>query len=232
MATSTSEAPEDPEASEDPEALEALEDSEDSEKAPSLPPELEKQLAQVEREMREAAQQVQREEDEAPRDPSDAPGDLMLGDTRVWEEKMRNAMNDGLTPDMIEQIYTRAEELYSEFAFKEAELLFSMYGMLAPSDHRGMGGLASIYLERKEYERALELLVVLQRMPTSNIEDTFLNTALCLYKLERHEEASAALLMVDETKLPSEFYAKRYAYLKKQLNKYLGDYFQARGTKK
>jgi|GEM_PF-7105138 len=146
----------------------------------------------------------------------------------TWKQTLGKALQDGLTPEDIDRVYARGEEFYNLFRFKEAETLFTLYSVMAPTDHRGMGGLAAIYLEKKEYLRALDMLNVLRGLPTSNLDETFLNSALCYYKLDRHQEASAALVMVDEAKLPGgEFYAKRYGYLKQQLNKHLGDYFRA-----
>lgn len=110
-------------------------------------------------------------------------------------------------------------DFYNNFQLKEAEIIFSAYSVLNPYDHRGVGGLAAIYLEKKEFQKALDMLNILKTVPSNDLDETVLNIALCHYKLGQKLEASSMLLIVCLENL-NEYYVKRYNYLKKQLKPY------------
>lgn len=119
----------------------------------------------------------------------------------------------------LKAIFQMGVEFYNQFQFKEAEIIFSAYSALNPYDHRGAGCLASIYLEKKQFQKALDMLNILKTYPSNDLDETVLNIALCHYKLGQKLEASSMLLIVKLENL-SEFFSQRYCYLKQQLNPY------------
>ena len=119
----------------------------------------------------------------------------------------------------LKAIFQMGVEFYNQFQFKEAEIIFSAYSALNPYDHRGAGCLAAIYLEKKQFQKALDMLNILKTYPSNDLDETVLNIALCHYKLGQKLEASSMLLIVKPENL-SEFFSQRYCYLKQQLNPY------------
>ena len=119
----------------------------------------------------------------------------------------------------LKAIFQMGVEFYNQFQFKEAEIIFSAYSALNPYDHRGAGCLASLYLEKKQFQKALDMLNILKTYPSNDLDETVLNIALCHYKLGQKLEASSMLLIVKPENL-SEFFSQRYCYLKQQLNPY------------
>lgn len=119
----------------------------------------------------------------------------------------------------LKAIFQMGVEFYNQFQFKEAEIIFSAYSALNPYDHRGAGCLAAIYLEKKQFQKALDMLNILKTYPSNDLDETVLNIALCHYKLGQKLEASSMLLIVKLENL-SEFFSQRYCYLKQQLNPY------------
>ncbi|MCF5857717.1 hypothetical protein [Aeromonas veronii] len=120
----------------------------------------------------------------------------------------------------LKAIFEMGVDFYNQFQFKEAEIVFSAYCALNPYDHRGAGCLAAIYLEKREFQKALDMLNILKTFPTNDLDETVLNIALCHYKLEQKLESAAMLLIVRPDNL-SDYYIQRYKYLTKQLNPYL-----------
>lgn len=120
----------------------------------------------------------------------------------------------------LKAIFEMGVDFYNQFQFKEAEIVFSAYCALNPYDHRGAGCLAAIYLEKREFQNALDMLNILKTFPTNDLDETVLNIALCHYKLEQKLESAAMLLIVRPDNL-SDYYIQRYKYLTKQLNPYL-----------
>ncbi|EPJ2794469.1 regulator [Vibrio parahaemolyticus] len=119
----------------------------------------------------------------------------------------------------LKAIFDIGVGFYNQFQFKEAEIVFAAYSALNPYDHRGVGCLAAIYLEKKQFQKALYMLNILKTFPSNDLDETILNIALCHYKLDQQLEAASMLLIVRLERL-NEYYVKRYSYLKKQLNPY------------
>ncbi len=125
----------------------------------------------------------------------------------------------GVTESDLRKILEYAEKFFLNYELKEAKIMFAAYAQMMPVDHRGIAGLAAIALERKDYKEALSYLEILKTFPTNDLDETFLNMSLCYYKCKKEREAVGTLLIVKEEKL-SDFNKKRYAFLRKQLNKY------------
>lgn len=125
-----------------------------------------------------------------------------------------------ITITQLKSIYELGVKFYTEFQFKEAEIVFSAYVGLNPYDHRGPGCLAAIFLEKGQFKKALEVLNILKTFPTNDLDETILNISLCHYKLNEYTEASVTWLIVKEDNL-NDFYLQRYHYLKSQLSPYL-----------
>ncbi|EGQ8442523.1 regulator [Vibrio cholerae] len=145
---------------------------------------------------------------------------LSLLDTQSIEDclsTLRKKNRVGL--DQLKSIFDLGVEFYNKFQFKEAEMVFSAYASLNPYDHRGVGSLASIYLEQHKFSKALEALNILKTYPTCDFDETMLNISLCYYKLEQFTNAVATHLIVRPESL-SAFNVNRYNFLKKQLNPY------------
>ncbi|MDR5014423.1 hypothetical protein RF663_09315 [Aeromonas veronii] len=119
----------------------------------------------------------------------------------------------------LKAIFELGVDFYNQFQFKEAEIVFSAYSALNPYDHRGAGCLAAIYLEKKQFQNALDMLNILKMFPTNDLDETILNIALCHYKLDQMLESAAMLLIVRPDNL-SAYYRQRFDYLKRQLNPY------------
>lgn len=119
----------------------------------------------------------------------------------------------------LKAIFEMGVDFYNQFQFKEAEIVFTAYSALNPYDHRGAGCLAAIYLEKREFQNALDMLNILKTFPTNDLDETVLNIALCHYKLEQKLESAAMLLIVRPDNL-SDYYRQRFDYLKRQLNPY------------
>lgn len=124
-----------------------------------------------------------------------------------------------LSVPQLKAIFDMGVDFYNKFQFKEAEIVFSAYSALNPYDHRGAGCLSAIYLEKKQFQKALDMLNILKTFPSNDLDETVLNIALCHYKLDQKLEASSMLLIVREDNL-NEYYTQRYSYLKKQLTPY------------
>lgn len=119
----------------------------------------------------------------------------------------------------LKEIFDIGVDFYNQFQFKEAEIVFTAYSALNPYDHRGVGCLAAIYLEKKQFQKALDMLNILKTFPSNDLDETILNIALCHYKLDQKLEAVSMLLIVRLDSL-NEYYGQRYSYLKNQLNPY------------
>ncbi|EGQ7900615.1 regulator [Vibrio parahaemolyticus] len=140
---------------------------------------------------------------------------------RLYSERLKEIRKkENISVETLMAIYALGEEFYNRFLMKEAEVIFSAYMALCPYDHRGPGSLASIYLEQGKFNKALEMLNIAKVYPTADFDETILNIALCHYKLKEHNNAAVMLILVKRENL-NEYYAKRYDYLKRQLNPYL-----------
>lgn len=117
-----------------------------------------------------------------------------------------------LSIPQLKNLYNTGSELYSSMQLKEAEMVFLAYTTLSPYDHRGPGALAAIYLEKKNYQKALELLNIVKTYPTANLNEVFLNMANCYYHLNDLENAKVSLILVEQ-KCLSEFYQCLYQSL-------------------
>ncbi|EKT60074.1 transcriptional regulator [Providencia sneebia] len=134
-------------------------------------------------------------------------------------EKLRRSKSS-ITLTQLKSIYQIGVKLYSTMQLKEAEMVFLSYSVLSPYDHRGPGSLAAIYLEKKEYKKALDILNTVKTYPTCNVDEVFLDISLCHYKLGEYTNSSMVFIIVKPENL-NEFYLSRYQYLKKQLNPYI-----------
>jgi len=143
----------------------------------------------------------------------------LLEDKMVEQEIAAIRRASKVSISQLKGIFQMGVEFYNQFQFKEAEIIFSAYSALNPYDHRGAGCLASIYLEKKQFQKALDMLNILKTYPSNDLDETVLNIALCHYKLGQKLEASSMLLIVKPENL-SEFFSQRYCYLKQQLNPY------------
>ncbi|MGL1180800.1 regulator, partial [Vibrio parahaemolyticus] len=76
-----------------------------------------------------------------------------------------------------------------------------------------------IYLEKKQFQKALDMLNILKTFPSNDLDETVLNIALCHYKLDQKLEAASMLMIVRLDSL-DEYYGQRYSYLKQQLSPY------------
>lgn len=143
----------------------------------------------------------------------------LLEDKMVEQEIAAIRRSSKVSISQLKAIFQMGVEFYNQFQFKEAEIIFSAYSALNPYDHRGAGCLAAIYLEKKQFQKALDMLNILKTYPSNDLDETVLNIALCHYKLGQKLEASSMLLIVKLENL-SEFFSQRYCYLKQQLNPY------------
>ena len=143
----------------------------------------------------------------------------LLENKMVEQEIAAIRRSSKVSISQLKGIFQMGVEFYNQFQFKEAEIIFSAYSALNPYDHRGAGCLASIYLEKKQFQKALDMLNILKTYPSNDLDETVLNIALCHYKLGQNLEASSMLLIVKPENL-SEFFSQRYCYLKQQLNPY------------
>ena len=143
----------------------------------------------------------------------------LLEDKMVEQEIAAIRRSSKVSISQLKAIFQMGVEFYNQFQFKEAEIIFSAYSALNPYDHRGAGCLVSIYLEKKQFQKALDMLNILKTYPSNDLDETVLNIALCHYKLGQKLEASSMLLIVKPENL-SEFFSQRYCYLKQQLNPY------------
>lgn len=143
----------------------------------------------------------------------------LLENKMVEQEIAAIRRSSKVSISQLKAIFQMGVEFYNQFQFKEAEIIFSAYSALNPYDHRGAGCLAAIYLEKKQFQKALDMLNILKTYPSNDLDETFLNIALCHYKLGQKLEASSMLLIVKLENL-SEFFSQRYCYLKQQLNPY------------
>ncbi|MDH5928702.1 regulator [Vibrio lentus] len=143
----------------------------------------------------------------------------LLENKMVEQEIAAIRRSSKVSISQLKAIFQMGVEFYNQFQFKEAEIIFSAYSALNPYDHRGAGCLAAIYLEKKQFQKALDMLNILKTYPSNDLDETVLNIALCHYKLGQKLEASSMLLIVKPENL-SEFFSQRYCYLKQQLNPY------------
>lgn len=143
----------------------------------------------------------------------------LLENKMVEQEIAAIRRSSKVSISQLKAIFQMGVEFYNQFQFKEAEIVFSAYSALNPYDHRGAGCLAAIYLEKKQFQKALDMLNILKTYPSNDLDETVLNIALCHYKLGQKLEASSMLLIVKLENL-SEFFSQRYCYLKQQLNPY------------
>lgn len=143
----------------------------------------------------------------------------LLEGNMVEQEIARLRRSSKVAIPQLKAVFELGVQFYNQFHFKEAEIIFSAYSALNPYDHRGAGCLAAIYLEKKQFQKALDMLNILKMYPTNDFDETILNISLCHYKLEQKLEASSMLLIVKPDNL-NDFYTQRYRYLKKQLNRY------------
>lgn len=143
----------------------------------------------------------------------------LLENKMVEQEIAAIRRSSKVSISQLKAIFQMGVEFYNQFQFKEAEIIFSAYSALNPYDHRGAGCLASLYLEKKQFQKALDMLNILKTYPSNDLDETVLNIALCHYKLGQKLEASSMLLIVKPENL-SEFFSQRYCYLKQQLNPY------------
>jgi tetratricopeptide (TPR) repeat protein len=143
----------------------------------------------------------------------------LLENKMVEQEIAAIRRSSKVSISQLKAIFQMGVEFYNQFQFKEAEIIFSAYSALNPYDHRGAGCLAAIYLEKKQFQKALDMLNILKTYPSNDLDETVLNIALCHYKLGQKLEASSMLLIVKLENL-SEFFSQRYCYLKQQLNPY------------
>ncbi|EIO5095971.1 TPA: regulator [Vibrio parahaemolyticus] len=138
---------------------------------------------------------------------------------KVEKEIATMRRSNRVTIPQLKAIFDMGVDFYNQFQFKEAEIVFSAYSALNPYDHRGTGCLAAIYLENKQFQKALDMLNILKTFPTNELDETILNIALCHYKLEQKLEAASMLLIVRPDGL-NEYYGQRYRYLEQQLSPY------------
>ncbi|WP_187992249.1 tetratricopeptide repeat protein [Vibrio harveyi] len=138
---------------------------------------------------------------------------------KVEREIATMRRSNRVTIPQLKAIFDMGVDFYNQFQFKEAEIVFSAYSALNPYDHRGTGCLAAIYLENKQFQKALDMLNILKTFPTNELDETILNIALCHYKLEQKLEAASMLLIVRPDGL-NEYYGQRYRYLEQQLSPY------------
>ena len=143
----------------------------------------------------------------------------LLENKMVEQEIAAIRRSSKVSISQLKAIFQMGVEFYNQFQFKEAEIIFSAYSALNPYDHRGAGCLAAIYLEKKQFQKALDMLNILKTYPSNDLDETVLNIALCHYKLGQKLKASSMLLIVKLENL-SEFFSQRYCYLKQQLNPY------------
>jgi tetratricopeptide (TPR) repeat protein len=144
----------------------------------------------------------------------------LLSGTVIEQDIAAMRKSQKITITQLKSIYELGVKFYTDFQFKEAEIIFSAYIGLNPYDHRGPGCLAAILLEKGQFKRALEVLNILKTFPTNDLDETILNISLCHYKLKEYTEASVTLIIVKADNL-NDFYLKRYHYLKLQLHPYL-----------
>ncbi|GLT17480.1 hypothetical protein GCM10007938_12570 [Vibrio zhanjiangensis] len=151
------------------------------------------------------------------------PGDeffsLLDGD-EILKEIAQQRDSNKITTTHLKSIFDLGVEFYNQFQFKEAEIVFVAYSSLNPYDHRGPGCLAAIYLEKGQFQKALDMLNLLKNYPTNDLNETMLNISLCHYKLNDHMQAAVHWLIVKPENL-GEFYTKRYEFLKQQLSPHL-----------
>ncbi|AMF96283.1 tetratricopeptide repeat protein [Vibrio harveyi] len=138
---------------------------------------------------------------------------------KVEKEIATMRRSNRVTIPQLKAVFDMGVDFYNQFQFKEAEIVFSAYSALNPYDHRGTGCLAAIYLENKQFQKALDMLNILKTFPTNELDETILNIALCHYKLEQKLEAASMLLIVRPDGL-NEYYGQRYRYLEQQLSPY------------
>ncbi|MDG2609917.1 regulator [Vibrio parahaemolyticus] len=138
---------------------------------------------------------------------------------KVEKEIATMRRSNRVTIPQLKAIFDMGVDFYNQFQFKEAVIVFSAYSALNPYDHRGTGCLAAIYLENKQFQKALDMLNILKTFPTNELDETILNIALCHYKLEQKLEAASMLLIVRPDGL-NEYYGQRYRYLEQQLSPY------------
>ena len=146
-----------------------------------------------------------------------------LLDGKMIEQEIASLRkSEKITTNQLKTIFELGVGFYNNFQFKEAEIIFAAYSSLNPYDHRGVGCLAAIYLEKGLFSKALDALNVLKTFPTNDLDETFLNISLCHYKLEEHIQAAATLIIVQESNL-TEFNKTRFDYLQQQLKPYLSN---------
>lgn len=140
-----------------------------------------------------------------------------LSGAKLKKEMKKLGKSKKITLTELQCIYNFAVKLYSTMQLKEAEMVFLAYSVLSPYDHRGPGGLASIYLEKKEYKKALDILNTVKTFPSCHMDEVFLDIALCHYKLSEYMDACMMFIIVKSENL-NEFYSARHQYLQQQLN--------------
>ncbi|WP_172909417.1 regulator [Photorhabdus heterorhabditis] len=143
-----------------------------------------------------------------------------LDGKRIERELAILAKSNKITINQLKSIYNLGAKFYANMQLKEAEAVFLSYSVLSPYDHRGPGSLASIYLEKEEFRKALDLLNVLKTYPTCDLDEVLINIALCHYKLKEYANSSAVFYIVKPENL-SDFYCKRYQFLQRQLKPYI-----------
>ncbi|EKT64604.1 transcriptional regulator [Providencia burhodogranariea] len=139
-----------------------------------------------------------------------------LSGTKLKKEMRKLGKSKKITLTELQSIYNLAVKLYSAMQLKEAEMVFLAYSVLSPYDHRGPGGLASIYLEKKDYKKALDILNTVKTYPTCHMDEVFLDISLCHYKLNEYVDASLVFIIVKQENL-NQFYSSRYQFLEQQL---------------
>lgn len=142
-----------------------------------------------------------------------------LNGNNIKKEMVKLKKLKPMTNSNLKSIYNLGVKLYSSMQLKEAEMVFLSYSVLSPYDHRGLGGLAAIHLEKKEYRKALDILNTVKTYPTCHMDEVFLDIALCHYKLGEYVNASLVFIIVKPEFL-TDFYFSRYQFLKKQLKPY------------
>lgn len=142
-----------------------------------------------------------------------------LSGAKLKKEMRKLGKSKKITLTELQYIYNFAVKLYSTMQLKEAEMVFLAYSVLSPYDHRGPGGLASIYLEKKEYKKALDILNTVKTFPSCHMDEVFLDIALCHYKLSEYMDACIVFVIVKPENL-NQFYSDRYCFLQQQLNPY------------
>ena len=123
--------------------------------------------------------------------------DKILSMLKHIEENGNLAQLSGMSQEQLDQLYGLAYSLYQAENFDDAKSLFALLGLLDVTDSKYILGSAGCLFAQKKYEQAFDSYQMAFIIDNLNNPEPLYQSAICLIKLGRKEDAYNVLDVAD-----------------------------------